>query len=151
MSAFLSPGDESKTKFYSFSAEIQKAWKSVIFHELQPLFRSYFEELGAWVYLCMVFKKFSAYSHTESHLCSKCQRPQTGEYGSFRNVGGLALVKGSALKNSYFYNCGRKVSKSRVKIQWIFLYLIWVHPRVMRWKRLSVRKMRPVLLRLGWS
>lgn len=147
MSAFLSPGDESKTKFYSFSAEIQKAWKSVIFHELQPLFRSYFEELGAWVYLCMVFKKFSAYSYTESHLCSKCQRPQTGEYGSFRNVGGLALVKGSALKNSYFTIVGGRW----VNLGWIFLYLICVHPRVMRWKRLSVCKTRPVLLRLGWS
>lgn len=149
MSAFLSPGDESKTKFYSFSAEIQEAWKSVIFHELQPLFRSYFEELGAWVYLCMVFKKFSAYSHTESHLCSKCQRPQTGEYGSFRNVGGLALVKGSALKNSYFTIVGGRW----VNLGWKFseYFYIWVHPRVMRWKRLSVRKMRPVLLRLGWS
>lgn len=147
MSAFLSPGDESKTKFYSFSAEIQEAWKSVVFHELQPLFRSYFEELGAWVYLCMVFKKFSAYSYTESHLCSKCQRPHTGEYGSFRNVGGLALVKGSALKNSYFTIVGGRW----VNLGWIFLYLICVHPRVMRWKRLSVCKTRPVLLRLGWS
>lgn len=63
-------------------------------------------------------QKICAYSYTESQLCSECQRPQNGEYGTSRNVAALALVRDGILKNSPFtivggrwINLGRKFSK----------------------------------------
>lgn len=53
-------------------------------------------------------QKICAYSYAELQLCSECQRPQNGEYGTFRNVGALALGRDGILKNSPFTIVGGK-------------------------------------------